>query len=252
MAEHFTLRTRSQFASIIDMQKRWSQVREEPTVQERWRELISEYWAQQNCALDNELDGLPMVSMPRADLGFTAAVHSHVCAAQLLIDLAQGRPYLNSSDLLAVHRVLMGLHSSAGRFREQELQPSGGHEPTDVELIAPVVENVWQWFRSDSFMEMHEVERTALMLIKLIDIHPFDCGNGKTVRLVSNFFLLKGGYPPAIIEAARSAEYAAAAAQALRLHTQPMVDLIVAAVDSSFRHLLNESALPPTFHILNS
>ena len=167
MADHFTLKTRSQFASIMGMQERWSQRRDEPEFQERWRTLISDYWAQQNCALDDEPDSLPTANTSPADLRFTTAIRSHVSAAQMLVDLAHHRPHLGSGDLLEVHRVMMaGLQSSGGRFRELELQPSEGHEPTEVELIAPVVENVWQWFRSDSFMEMHEVERTALMLIK--------------------------------------------------------------------------------------
>jgi Fic family protein len=34
---------------------------------------------------------------------------------------------------------------------------------------------------------------------RFIRIHPFDDGNGRTVRILMNFILMQYGYPPAII-----------------------------------------------------
>ncbi len=85
-----------------------------------------------------------------------------------------------------------------------------GHEPTEAELVGPVIDNALGWFQSESFAQMHEVEKSALMLIKLLDVQPFDDANGRTLRLFSNFFLLKAGYPPAVIPASQASEYALA------------------------------------------
>lgn len=39
----------------------------------------------------------------------------------------------------------------------------------------------------------------ALAHLKLVDIHPFSDGNGRTSRLLMNLILIKAGYPPVII-----------------------------------------------------
>lgn len=39
----------------------------------------------------------------------------------------------------------------------------------------------------------------ALAHYKLVDIHPFTDGNGRTSRLLMNLILIRAGYPPVII-----------------------------------------------------
>ena len=34
---------------------------------------------------------------------------------------------------------------------------------------------------------------------RLVDIHPFNDGNGRTARLVMNLILIRGGYPPVAV-----------------------------------------------------
>lgn len=46
---------------------------------------------------------------------------------------------------------------------------------------------------------MHAVRYAALAHYKLVDIHPFVDGNGRTSRLIMNLILLKAGYPPVMI-----------------------------------------------------
>ena len=126
-----------------------------------------------------------------------------------------------------------------------------GHEPTEAELVGPVIDNALGWFQSESFAQMHEVEKSALMLIKLLDVQPFDEANGRTLRLFSNFFLLKAGYPPAIIPASQASEYALAVQSALRFDTQPIIDVIADATDRSLRWCLGEPPAPPKLKVLS-
>jgi Fic family protein len=46
---------------------------------------------------------------------------------------------------------------------------------------------------------MHPVELSAHMHEKLVTIHPFIDGNGRTARLIMNLILLQNGYPITII-----------------------------------------------------
>lgn len=56
-----------------------------------------------------------------------------------------------------------------------------------------------QWLNSDEAHSMHPVRYSALAHYKLVDIHPFADGNGRTSRLIMNLILLRAGYPPVII-----------------------------------------------------
>ena len=57
---------------------------------------------------------------------------------------------------------------------------------------------------------MHPVELAAEMHERLVSIHPFVDGNGRTARLVMNLILLQNGYPITVIasdKAKRTAYY---------------------------------------------
>jgi len=89
------------------------------------------------------------------------------------------------------------------------------------------------------------------VLIKFVDIWPFEEGNGRTIRLFSNFFLLKAGYPPAIIPPERSSQYAMAIQNSLRFHTQALIDLLTDSVGQGLQYCLGEAVSPPSLPVLN-
>jgi len=56
------------------------------------------------------------------------------------------------------------------------------------------------WYKKNSRVEGWEVIKLAAEFhYKFIRIHPFDDGNGRTVRILMNFILMKSGYPPVVI-----------------------------------------------------
>ena len=56
----------------------------------------------------------------------------------------------------------------------------------------------------------HPIILAALAHYKLVTIHPFVDGNGRTARLLMNLLLRQHGYPLAIIKKEKRAEYIAA------------------------------------------
>jgi Fic family protein len=215
--------------------------------------LIGPDWAKQSYALET-LSDATLCQAETLDPSRTTELDGHIAAAQTLLRLADERQFLSGDDLLELHRILLsGIHLRAGEFRQQDAAPlAPGHEPTEAELVGPVIDNALAWFQSESFAQMHEVEKSALMLIKLVDVQPFDAANGPTLRLFSNFFLLKAGYPPAVIPASEAREYALAVQSSLRFDTQPIIDLIADATDRSLRWCLGEPPAPPRLKVLAS
>ncbi|MBM3804624.1 MAG: Fic family protein [Acidimicrobiia bacterium] len=251
MAERFELRTRHQFAGLIERRNRWLLLKNEPTARSRFEQLVGPEWARQSHALEAGSEEALWLAEP-LDPMRARQVQSHVAAADTLLRFAREKEFLCTDDLLALHGILLsGIHAAPKGFRKGDAKPlAPGHEPTDPELIAPVIDNALGWFRSDSFAEMHEVEKTALMLIKLADVQPFEEANGRALRLFSNFFLLKAGYSPAVIPANQASQYALAIQRALGFDTQPIIDLIASATERSLRWCLDEPPPPPKLNVL--
>jgi len=152
---------------------------------------------------------------------------------------------------LELHGLVISGNPQQGTLRNARIKPLVDyHQPVESEILAELVANALQWFGSDSFYEIHEVEQGALSLIKLLDLLPFQQENGKTLRLAANFFLLRSDFPPAVIAADRAEQYRSAIGNALKMDTQPLVDLLAASVLESLCHCLGEAAQTLAFTIL--
>ena len=253
MTEKFELRTRHQFAALMERRDRWVRIRNEPEARARFEHLAGPEWARQNLGLEARSDDA-LWQAETLDPSRLVQLQSHIASARTLLSLGQQKQFLTRDDLLELHRVLCSaFHPSAGEFRQREGTPlSQEHQPTEPDLIAPLIDNALTWFQSDSFAEMHEIEKSALMLIKLLDIQPFEECNGPSLRLFSTFAMLKAGYPPTVIPAGRTNEYALAVQRSFRFDTQPIIDVIAEAADWSLRWCLGDPPAPPMLKVLPS
>jgi Fic family protein len=84
---------------------------------------------------------------------------------------------------------------------------------------------------------------------RLIAIHPFSDGNGRTARLLMNLLLIQTGYPPLVVAPERRAAYIDAL-QALQLRADPapyrdfMTERLSASLDHHLAMLRRASTLP--------
>ena len=251
MTANIELKTRHQFARLIEKRERWNSLRYSSAAQERFGQLVGIHWATQNCALD-EISDPDLWKKEVLDEARARHLECHMAASHAMLRFSREKEYVSAEDLMEIDRIMLGgVSPSAGKYRQLEVQSLGeGHEPAEAELVPLLVENALDWSRSGGFNEMHEVEKAALMLIKLIDIQPFDKGNGRTLRLFSNFFLLKAGYPPAIIDPCKGSQYAMAIQNSLRFHTQPLIDLLAESVHQSLFYCLDEPPPAPGLTVL--
>ena len=68
--------------------------------------------------------------------------------------------------------------------------------PGHIELL---MQRFVLWLNSPENAGLHPIRFAALAHYKLVYIHPFVDGNGRTSRLLMNLILMQSGYPPVII-----------------------------------------------------
>jgi len=87
----------------------------------------------------------------------------------------------------------------AGRYRNSGVIIGGAdHKPPEALEIPKLMRNLIDWV-GDNKKKMHPVELAGILHHKLVYIHPFFDGNGRTSRLVMNIVLMQSGFPLVIV-----------------------------------------------------
>lgn len=66
-------------------------------------------------------------------------------------------------------------------------------------MVPDLMEDFVDWLNSEEALRLHPVKYAALAHYKLVFVHPFVDGNGRTARLLMNLLLMRVGYPPVIV-----------------------------------------------------
>lgn len=113
---------------------------------------------------------------------------------------AKPKHKITENDILNIHNlILKGIDdANAEHYRSVSVRVSGSAvifpNPRKVpDLMAELAD----WLLSDK--KLHPVELAAEAHYRLVTIHPFADGNGRTARLLMNLILWQNGYPPALI-----------------------------------------------------
>jgi len=87
----------------------------------------------------------------------------------------------------------------AGVYRTGDVFISGSdHTPPSGFQVNQEMEKLIRWIRNNK-RKYHVIELAAIVHHKLVAIHPFWDGNGRTARLVMNILIMNTGYSLAII-----------------------------------------------------
>jgi Fic family protein len=120
----------------------------------------------------------------------------HFEAIHYVRDLARQTGPITELDVRNLHRlvVLRSKPDIAGRYADQGryiLTEAGRHSfPSPAELPA-LMGDFAAWLGAAA--DTPEVAFAAHL--RLVEIHPFNDGNGRTARLLMNLILIRGGYP---------------------------------------------------------
>ncbi len=162
---------------------------------------------------------------------------NHTEALSFVFDLIdKGKQHTFSEHLVRTLHKLVVLDTEkewAGKYRTSNVLITGtDHKPPEAIQVPALMGNLIDWLRKEN-TKLHPVELSALLHHRMVHIHPFFDGNGRTARLSMNVFLLQNGYPLVIILKNDRKKYYRVLALADKGEYAPLVTFIAQAVERS-------------------
>ncbi|MCW2120142.1 Fic family protein [Flavobacterium sp. 7A] len=123
------------------------------------------------------------------------AINHHEAIAYIK-HLMEKNTSLNEREVLSIHNlILRGIQpEDAGRYRKVQVMIKGSsYMPPQPYMVPKNMEDFYIWYETHK-NNLHPIVLAAEMHERLVTIHPFIDGNGRTSRLVMNLILLQHGY----------------------------------------------------------
>ncbi|MEP7166473.1 MAG: Fic family protein [Candidatus Woesebacteria bacterium] len=116
---------------------------------------------------------------------------------------------ITESTILDLHQLILQkiVDNQAGRYRTVPVRIAGSTVIMPNAMKVPELMSEYvSWLQKNTD---HLVAVAVDAHFKLVSIHPFVDGNGRTARLLMNLLLMQAGYPPAIIRKEERTQYIA-------------------------------------------
>ena len=170
--------------------------------------------------------------------------HNHDKAIDYLYSIVDEDYNLRSIDILSLHGfVLRSIEDDfAGRIRNGGVRITGANfTPPNANKVSDLLDELIDFINTNP-LELNDIELATVFHHKLVWIHPFFDGNGRTVRLAMNLLLMRSGFPPAIILKNDRKKYYEALNQANSGNYQKLTLLMCQSLERTLNIYIN--ALP--------
>lgn len=124
---------------------------------------------------------------------------NHAKAFELVMELAKQKRTIDVKDVLQIHKyILSGIDdANAGCYRQVPVRISGSRTVLPNPMKVPdLMEQFNYWLTTT---DEDTVYKAINAHYRLVTIHPFKDGNGRTARLLMNLILMQDGFTPTII-----------------------------------------------------
>lgn len=163
---------------------------------------------------------------------------NHARAIDFIKQLAKKRKshqFITEQDIKDIHKIILTSIDDlwAGKYRQVEvfIRASNAEFPMPNE-VPSAMQKFIQWLQG--IQDENPVKLSADAHFKLVSIHPFIDGNGRTSRLLMNLILIMSGYPMAVIRNEDRTQYLATFDVAReKQNLRPFYDIIETAVEHS-------------------
>lgn len=166
---------------------------------------------------------------------------NHKEAIDFLEDLVKKKGPTTEALIRQIHFLILTKinNRESGKYRAVQVRITGAdYLPPQAFEVPSLMEVFMEWLKRN-WQKMNPIELASLSHFKLVHIHPFIDGNGRTARLLMNLILMKKGYPPAIILKTDRKKYYQVLDQAHRGNFAPFVNFIARNVERSLNLYLD-------------
>lgn len=138
--------------------------------------------------------------------------------------------------------LLLQLHSLPGTgFRQTAGDTNRIVRPASPEHLPALLESACRWYTAESFAELNPLEQASIVLLRLIEIQPFEEANERTALVTASLFTLRSELPPIIIKPEMDSAYRSARDEGMQMNTKPMVELVAEAVERSLSEMIEQA-----------
>jgi Fic family protein len=179
-------------------------------------------------------EGLTVKNKPLKD---HLEAKDHYEALEYLYELVrpQNQPTISEKLTRDLHSLVMKKTDEdwAGRYRQSNVFITGAdYTPPDSSTVPSAMAQLINWFGQNR-RKLHPIELAARLHHRLVFIHPFLDGNGRTARLLMNVVLMKKGYPLSIIAKTDREKYYQVLRQADKKNCLPLIRFVARSVERS-------------------
>ncbi len=160
-------------------------------------------------------------------------INNHQRAIAFVESIAKRRTAITEAELLEIHRLVLDNIETefAGRYRTGRVRILGANfVPPNHLKVRDLVRDL---LSETAGSEADIVTLAARFHHRLVWIHPFYDGNGRTARLLMNLLLMRNGLPPAIILVNDRKKYYRALDAANNGNLKPFELLVAQAIERS-------------------
>lgn len=143
-------------------------------------------------------------------------------------DAVDARAAFSVDALLAWHRAATG---NRGGLRVVPKSREGGPPPAPAEFVAMRVQNLQEWLNVESSAALKASQRGALIMARVVEILPFDEGNGRVARLAASHAMEAAGSRPPILAGGDRERLVQALQAAFQLQTEALASLLDEAAE---------------------
>ncbi len=160
---------------------------------------------------------------------------NHQKAFELLEKFVKDKGPISERSILDIHQVILsGIDDTyAGRYRNINVRILGAvKSPPRFEKVAKFMAEYVEYINSNPD-KLNPLEMTAYIHHRLVEIHPFSDGNGRCARLITNLYLMRHGYPIAMVLKVDRGKYYDRLRKADRGEMKPFANFIASNVERS-------------------
>ena len=181
-------------------------------------------------------------------------IKGHNDAIQFMLDMVKGDRNLNESDIRSLHKIILGTQyenpsiTASGKIVGKKVNVGAyktmpnhvltatgetHYYATPEETPAKMTELI-SWYNENAISkDVNPVVLASIFHHKFVAIHPFDDGNGRMTRILTNFILMKFGYPVSVIKNENKKNYYATLSQADNGKILPFIELMAETINHS-------------------